>query len=154
MARRRQLKGVAANIAQTCVSRNFDCEGYWTVGMLYAHAEKNETESVVLNLIDCSCEPEPKTTKFVQSIKLLSDILEHNATANQIPIWWVTKAVVSFQFNTGFQKKYHLFGSALGGKPFTCSASISTDLGGTYTYETGGNVWPHNPARESRRYGF
>ncbi|MBQ4845045.1 hypothetical protein [Pseudoalteromonas sp. MMG005] len=52
MARRKQLKNVAGNIAQWCLSRNFDYEGYWAIGQFYAEAKANSTNEVVINLIE------------------------------------------------------------------------------------------------------
>ncbi len=49
MARRRQLKGIAGNLAQWCLSRNFDSEGYWAVGKLYAAAKELGVSEIVFD---------------------------------------------------------------------------------------------------------
>jgi hypothetical protein len=74
MARRKQLKGVAGNLAQWCLSRNFDHQGYWAVGQLYAHAEDNNSDEVVIELVNDFVPNEAVGTKFSDAIKLMSGI--------------------------------------------------------------------------------
>ncbi|MDH1316387.1 hypothetical protein N5C36_20150 [Shewanella xiamenensis] len=154
MARRKQLKGVAGNIVQWCLSRNFDYQGYWAVGLLYAYAQENGTNECVINLVNEHAPNEVTGVKFSEAIKLLSCILQRDLESLKIPDWWVKDAKVIFTFNTDDKKKYHLWASGLGGKPAMCLVEITTDLGKTYTKEGGCNVWVHNPEKESRRYGF
>ena len=154
MARRSQIKGIAGNIAQWCLSRNFDCEGYWAIGQLYAYAEANGQSEIVLDLVEEFIPAEVKDLNNTTVIKLVSDFLQKNLDASKIPSDWLKEVKVTFKFNTKYQHKYHCWGSGLGGKPFVCTVEITTDLGRTYSKEYGCNVWVHNTKRESRRYGF
>jgi hypothetical protein len=154
MARRKQLKGVAGNIGQWCLSRNFDYEGYWALGQFFVHAEANGTEEIVIKVIEEFVPIHAEGIKFSSAIKLLSGVLKRDIISNNIPDWWLKDVSVIFRFNASFEHKYHYWGSGLGGKPFMCVVNITTDLGKTYSKESGCNVWVHNPKREQRRYGF
>ncbi|MEO3879474.1 hypothetical protein [Rheinheimera fenheensis] len=154
MARRKQLKGVAGNIVQWCLSRNFDYQGYWAVGQLYAYAQENGTNECVISLVNEHVQSELSGVMFSETIKLLSRILQRDLESLKIPDWWVKDAKVTFTFNTDYQKKYHLWACGLGGTPAMCHVEITTDLGKTYTKAGGCNVWVHNPEKESRRNGF
>jgi hypothetical protein len=154
MARRKQLKGVAGNLVQWCLSRNFDHQGYWAVGQLYAYAEEHGTDKFVIDLVDDYVPNGAAGVKFSEAIKLLLCILRKDIKSLKIPDWWVKDIQVIFTFNTEYQKKYHFWASALGGKPAMCLVKITTDQGKVYAKESGCNVWVHNPKKESRRYGF
>ena len=154
MARRKQLKGVAGNLAQWCLSKNFDYHGYWAVGKLYAYPEANNTSQFVITLVDNYVPNDGAGKKFSDAVMLMSEVFHRDLNSNRIPDWWVKDAQVIFQFNCEYQEKYHFWSSALGGKPAICLVIVSTDHGKTYTIETGCNVWVHNPKREQRRYGF
>jgi hypothetical protein len=151
MARRKQLKGIAGNLAQWVLSRNFDYNGYWAVGQLYADAGANETDEVTLNLVENFVSNDAVGVKFSEAILLLSSIFNRDIKSLKIPDWWVK---VVFKFNTEYQHKYHCWGSALGGKPFMCVVIVVTDQGKKYSKKLGCNVWVHNPKKELRRYGF
>jgi hypothetical protein len=153
MARRKQLKGVAGNLVQWCMSRNFDYQGYWLVGQLYAHAQAIGINEIVVNPIDNSMIPNPVNGKFSGAFDALTNLLGKILKANKIPYNWIKEIKLVLRFNQEYQHKYHYWGSALG-KPFVCSIEITTDLGRKYKVENGCNVWAHNPKRESRRNGF
>jgi hypothetical protein len=154
MARRKQLKGVAGNIVQWCLSRNFDYEGYWAIGQLYGYTQENDTNECVIDLVNEYVPNEVTDIRFAEATKLLLGTLHSELDSLKIPDWWVKEAKIIFTFNTDYQKKYHFFASGLGGKPAMCLVEITTDLGKTYTKEGGCNVWVHAPEKESRRYGF
>ena len=154
MARRKQLKGVAGNIGQWCLSRSFDYEGYWALGQFFAHAEATGKNELVIKVIEEFVPINEEGVKFSSAIKLLSSVLKRDIKSNKIPDWWLKDVSVIFRFNAVFERKYHYRGSGLGGKPFICIVNITTDLGKTYSKEFGCNVWVHNPKREQRRYGF
>ncbi|CAA6807250.1 MAG: Unknown protein [uncultured Campylobacterales bacterium] len=154
MPRRRQLKGIAVNLAQYCMSRNFESDGYWAMGKFYAYAKKYGTDSIILNLTDYSIKPESKSNTFISAIQLLVDVVEKIINTNKIPASWVRQINIVLNFNAKYEKKYHYWGSALGGKPFFCKAIILTDLGRKYEYETTGIVWIHNPQKERQSFSF
>lgn len=156
MARRKQLKGVAGNLAQWCMSRNFDYRGYWAVGHLYAFTEEMGSNQFVIVLVNDGCvlKNEADDEKFSESINLLLDIFLNETTALNIPSSWIKNVRVVFNFNAIYDTKYHMYRPKFGGNPTTCLAEITTDLGKVYTYETGGYVWCHDPRKEYRRYGY
>lgn len=154
MARRKQLKGVAGNLLQWSLSRNFDCNGYWAVGQLYAYAEENNTNELVIELVNNYVPNEVVGIKFSEAFNLLLRCFQRDLESLKIPDWWVKNAKIIFTFDTEYQNKYHFWASALGGKPAMCKVIIITDQDRTYTKESGCNVWVHNPKKEDRRYGF
>lgn len=154
MARRKQLQGVAGNLVQWCLSRNFDYEGYWAPGQFYAYAEANGTDEVEFHLMEQFVPIHVEAIKFSSAIQLLSRILKRELDSNKIPDVWLRDVIITFKFNTVYQHEYHLWASALGGRPFMCKVEITTDLGKIYKKESGCNVWVHNPIKEQRRYGF
>ena len=154
MARRKQLKGVAGNLCQWCLSRSFDYEGYWAIGQFYAHAEANKTDEITLKLIEEFVPMCTQGIKYSSAIKLLTHMLKQDVKSKKIPNGWLKSVSVIFKFNTEYQHKYHYWGSGLGGKPFLCIVSITTDLDKTYSKEFGCNVRVHNPKKELRRYSF
>jgi len=152
MARRKQFKGIAGNLGQWCLSRSFDCEGYWALGLLYAHADARNSNRVTLNLLDRSTFPELDI--FGKTLELISEFLTMDLKASKIPESWLRKATITFEFNAEYEHKHHHRGSGLGGKPSICIVDITTDLGKTYTKKYGCNVWVHNPKREKRRSSY
>ncbi|MEH6346121.1 MAG: hypothetical protein V7785_13605 [Bermanella sp.] len=152
MARRKQLKGIAGNLGQWCLSRSFDCEGYWAPGLLYAEAEIKNSNRIVLDLFDSPTLPESEISG--KTSKLISEFMTMNLKASEIPEVWLRKATITFEFNTEYEHRYHHWGSGLGGKPSICIVEIITDLGKTYTKKFGCNVWVHDPKREQRRSSF
>ena len=153
MARRNQLKGIAGNLVQWCLSRNFDFEGYWAIGQLYKYAEDLDTNRIILNLKNKTLTPASDSTDFKKAIESLSKVLKNELQSNKIPEAWLKEVSVIFSFNEAYQDKYHYWGSALG-KPFICVAEITTDLVKTYIKESGCNIWVHNPKKESCRNDF
>ncbi len=152
MARRKQLKGITGNLGQWCLSRSFDCEGYWALGLLYAHAETRHSNRVVLNLLDQSIFPDSE--HFGKAFELILSFLAMDLKTSKIPENWLRKATVTFEFNAEYKHEYHHWGSILGGKPCMCIVDITSDLDKTYTKQYGCNVWVHNPKREQRRGSF
>jgi len=154
MPRRRQLKGISGNLAQWCLSRNFDLNGYWAVGQLYAFAKsKKDSEidlAIVRDFVVCDL------ARFEYSEMVLSIYKQYSKDSKclNIPITWIKDVTLNFKFESEYQHKYHYFGSALGGEPAMWTVSITADNGRVYKSEAGCNVWIHNPKREYRRSGF
>jgi len=155
MARRKQLKGLAGNLVQYCMSRSFDCEGYWAIGKFYAYAEATGTKEFAVKLVDEYVPIDAIGIKYSTSIKQLSNVLQRYLESNGIPGEWVQCVSVIFKFDTDYQDKYHPWRTALrDGEPFICTVEITSDLGSTYSKELGCNVWVHDPKREYRRLGL
>jgi hypothetical protein len=151
MARRKQFKGIAKNLAQWCLSRNNDYSGYWVVGQLYKYSREQNENIISVNVLNSNFTHEGEF--FSTLCNSLTKIAKHQMYKNSIPESWLKSISVKFHFEAPYEHKYHCWGSALG-KPMLCSISIVTDLGREYTGESGCNCWVHNPIKESRRYGF
>ena len=154
MARRKQLKGIAGNLAQWMLSRNFDNQGYWAMGQFYKFARSKNTKQIEINLLEKSVTPSPANNDFESSINLLLNILKNEIKTKNIPESWLKEVKISFKFETDYEKKYHYWGAKLGGKAFICTVSIATDLSKIYTQTNGCNVWVHSPTMEQRRSEF
>lgn len=153
MPRRRELQGIAGNLAQWCRSRNFDNEGYWAMGQLYAFAESIRTNELVLNVLEQTLLPAPEAEQFASAFRRISTVVQRELEAKNIPRWWIREMYIVFKFNAVYQQKYHDPLSSFG-EPCVWTVSIKTDLGTVYHKEAGCNVWVHHPQRERCRYGF
>jgi len=151
MPRRREFKGVSKNLAEWCLSRNNDYLGYWAIGQLYSFSQNQKVSVVSLDVLSMQFFPENKELSSL--CNGFAEIVKKQMAANSIPNYWLKSIRIQFHFEAPYQKKYHLFGSAIG-KPMVCSVVIVTDLGREYYGESGCNCRPHNPAREHRRNGF
>lgn len=105
MACRKQFKGIAGNLVQWCLSRN-----YWAIGQFYAHADASGVDEIVINLVDQFVPVGVEGIKFSAAIKLLSDVLQQNIECNVILEEWLQDASVVFKFDTEYQHKYHYWG--------------------------------------------
>lgn len=153
MPRRREFIGIAHNLNQWILSRNFDIQGYWGVGKLYKFAEENGTSEVLIDLRLNKLNPESISKELNEAIDLLAQLLHRIMKSNKMPEYWLQEASVTFRFKAPYQHKYHYWGSALG-QPFICSVYLKTDIGSVYVNENGCNCWVHDPKKELRRYGF
>jgi hypothetical protein len=148
MARRKQFKGIAGNLAKWMVSRNFDTKGYWAVGVLCKQAELNKVTEISLKLIG-----NHDAIEFAVPLEGLRQELYKYMKSCRMPDSWLAEAEVKFEFNVQPIPMYHLWGSALG-TPFVCTVTLTTDLGRKFINQNGCFCRPHNPEKEQRRYGF
>jgi len=147
MPRRRELKGITINFAKLLSGRNNDYLGYWAVGQLSLLAQKNNVESITLDLLTLSNSLDsPQTLEMCQQMKAA---LNRLLVAQKIPCGWVKSVSVEFSFNQEYQEKYHYWRSALG-KHYLVAVEIETDLGYINKAMEGGNVNPHDPSKEHR----
>ena len=153
MPRRKEFKGIAHNLNQWVLSRNFDIQGYWGVGKLYKFSEENGTSEVLIDLRLKNLNSKLSGREFNETTDLLTQFLHRRMDSNKMPECWLQEASVTFRFNASYQHKYHYWGSALG-QPFVCSVYIKTDIGSVYVNENGCNCWVHDPKKELRRHGF
>ena len=148
MARRKQFKGIAGNLAKWIISRNFDAQGYWAVGILCKQAELKRVTEVSFKLIG-----NDDSSEFGVPLEGLRQELCKYTNSCKIPHWWLAEAAVKFEFNVQPNPRYHVWGSALG-KPFICTVSLTTDSGRKFINQNGSFCMPHDPDKEQRRYGF
>lgn len=151
MPRRKQLKGVADMLIQWCLSRNFDHNGYWAPGQIYALTKSHRCTEYTLVIVDDYAEVPRGEAQFPQATELLMNLFKNNLQALGLPLSWIKAAEITFSFDVNFERRMHLWRSELGGQPAMFRVKITTDLGRKFTREGGCNVWVHNPVREQRR---
>ncbi|MFZ6758338.1 hypothetical protein ACO0K9_14105 [Undibacterium sp. Ji50W] len=148
MPRRRQIKSIAAGIADSFNSRNNDLEGYWTIGKLCRFAHAHTTSLLALNLLNIICAP--ANTEFNAVMHDYKVKLRVIMNKQGIPEDWLKAAIIEIDFQPDYEAYLHYFRSALG-SPYTVTAKLMTDQGKIYSARTGGNCKPHDPLRETRR---
>jgi len=148
MPRRRQLKSIAAGLADSFNSRNNDLEGYWALGKLCRFAQEQSSSVVSLDVLNIVCTP--ANTMFNAVMHDYKVKLQIIMRKQGIPADWLKAAKVEIDFQPEYVAHLHYFRSAWG-RPYTLSLELMTDLGKIYRVRTGGNCRPHDPLRESRR---
>ena len=134
MPNRKLLKGIAYNLAQWCLSRNNDYDGYWAVGQLYAYAHENNANKVVVDVLKSKLEP--NTNKFSTLCKSHKAILKKMLDAISIEEKLLKEVLVEYGFEEPYIPKFHNFGSALGGKPSMCRVKFKTDNNREYLFDS------------------
>lgn len=147
MSRRRQLKGTAAGVLSSFVSRNNDIGGYWGLGVIYAELATLPSAGCQLDLLTSESVP-----GFSQAEKVATAYRQHlfrlvektGLNANQI-----TNASIGLMFNLA-EPVNRQAGKASRGEPFRCQMSITDDLGTVWQYCIEGWCRKHNPRKEQR----
>jgi len=150
MPRRRQLKGVAAGIASSFISRNNDLDGYWSLGILYKFTSEIGESVFTLNLLTGESSPEFKSSKRV--VRPYYEYLLKQIENNGFEIFQISSAIVEIEFNTA-RSKMQLCRYTWG-DPFVCRVSITDDLNKKHIYEEHGCCRKHDPNKERRRYVY
>jgi len=150
MPRRRQLKGVAAGIASSFISRNNDLDGYWSLGILYKSISETGVFVITLNLLTGESSPEFKSSKRV--VRPYYEYLLKQIENNGFEIFQISSAIVEIEFNTTQSKM--LLCRYTWGDPFVCRVSITDDLNKKHVYEDHGCCRKHDPNKERRRYVY
>lgn len=146
--RRKELQDVAIGLISSFNSRNNDIDGYWGIGILYLLAQEFKTLSLNFDLLN------PKKSSLFPSISVpLSQhyysMLCSLITKKELSLNHIRVATISMQFESEYNEKLHYFRSAY--TPYVCRILIIDSFGKKYQAMTGGNCWPHNPARERQR---
>jgi hypothetical protein len=92
MPRRKEFKGIAYNLNQWVLSRNFDIQGYWGVGKLYKFSEENGTSEVLIDLRLNRLNSESSGKEFNEAIDLLAQFLYRRMELNKMPECWLQEA--------------------------------------------------------------
>jgi len=150
MAGRRKLQGLAGGLAHYCLSRNFDAGGYWAMGKLYATANSLGIQDISLELLNQEFMPNFDASDLTESVDRLVQLMDNYLQSNGISRECITRAEISFSFETAAEKAIR-DPRRSPGKPFRCRVAIRSDLGTSYTYELGANVWLHDSKKESKR---
>lgn len=138
MPRSRDLKGIAAGLATSFVSRNNDIEGYWGVGVLCRAAAASRCD-VVLDILGRAASPDAKScARAAKNASQHLDILLEKAG---FAVTALTAAQIRLEFG-GVSSTHHQF-------DYRCTVLLTDTRGRQHVFQTSGRCWPHDPARES-----
>jgi hypothetical protein len=136
----RNLKGIAAGLAGSFVSRNNDVEGYWGIGLLCRDAAQTNGV-VVLNLSQRL--PVPATPSSVRVLKAYAQQLDALLQNAGFSPGVLADAEVWLQFGEPSTTHANVV-------MFTCRVALADSKGQRYEAIKHGQCWPHNPTRERR----
>ena len=140
MARRKQLKDIAAGIIHSFNSRNNDLEGFWALGKLRRFAIEQDINMVSLDLLKISSSP--ASNEFDPVLHHYRHKLTALMNKHALPANWLVKAEIQIDFHPEFNHVLHSHRSDWG-EPYVCSINICTDLEKKYSVITGGNCRPY-----------
>ncbi|OUR65890.1 hypothetical protein A9Q79_02595 [Methylophaga sp. 42_25_T18] len=147
MPRRKQLKGIALNLASSFISRNNDVDGYWALGLLYKEAVMSGTTMFTLNLETGESFPQYKFSKrlSIPYFDFLQDQLKKQGFERE----QVVCADIELEFNTAPTSRQIMFKSTWG-DPFVCKISLKDDLSRVWHVEVRGWCGQHDALSERR----
>lgn len=142
---RRELLDVAAAVAGSFVSRNNDVNGYWGLGLLRAHADRNGLRSLRFDILEQDADAQGGAPALVADA--YRRVLARQLAIRRIKPGIVTKAEILLTFdpdepNTPSASTY--------GAPFSCTARLTDHRGREFERVRAGCCAPHNPLRELR----
>jgi hypothetical protein len=147
MPRRRELNGIAGNLLGSLVSRNNDVAGYWAIGKLCALALQTADGEISIELL---------TQRLTRPSPEFDPMLDHYAAhlvssleKRSLPLQLVTAAEVLVSFGGPF-KLDPMRSHPRGTVPFRCTVTLTDDLKRRHVAQHSGEVWPHDPRRESK----
>ena len=147
MAAYKQLKGIAAGLAGTFISRNNDVDGYWGMGVIYSEVSARGVSAVTFSLLDGAVSPSLKCGSLV------TQTYREKAETRLRAVGLTSEEVTSIQIHVCFEQHDHTQKCRIPitwGAPFTCRVTI-TDLHETERSITiQGCCGKHDPKRERR----
>jgi hypothetical protein len=150
MARRKELRGIAYDLAASFASRNNDAEGYWAVGKLYSYSLQSNTKRLSFDLLSA---PDTDASGSLDIIvrHRCAAALGRQLTIRAMPRHWIVSATVHFAFEIPREKLawHENYGR---GCPFECVVEIADELGRRYSGTARGLVAPHDPSVDRQRY--
>lgn len=147
MARRKQLKGLAAGICGSFISRNNDINGYWAVGRLYSNAVDNDLEKVELDLKNRKCVPNTELANLVltrYNEYMFTQLKKMGLKQSQI-----TSATIGVEFNLAADQQV-VPAKLTWGEPFCCTVTLTDDLGNVWQDKSISWCGLHDPNKEMR----
>ena len=136
MAKYKLLKGIAAGLANTFISRNNDIDGFWGLGVIYSEVNELGYDKVIFSLLDNSASIEVKCSSVVT--KGYREIAERMLTHAGFVLEEVTTIQIELHFNQKYEATLH-HPPLTWGDPFSCCVKI-TDI--------------YNREREFTNYGW
>ncbi len=137
--RRKALKGIAADVAASFISRNNDCDGYWTVGKLHLYAREHSMTKI---LIDVSAQLPSTLSESASIAAQYGSMIEAQAAAKGLGI---RASQIEVEFD--LPKTNQCSADETG---FICAVTIVDDRGQAWTHKASGCSHPHDPKRELR----
>jgi len=150
VARRKELKGIAAGLYGSFIGRNNDVGGYWGIGKLCLFAQQCNTHIVHLDLMSQSISP--PSPDFAKLVAGYSSMLQRHLASKRIPSERVTAAVIELDFSPPYPSGKRI-PIMTWGDLFRLTVSITDDRGKVHTIEDYGHCAPHDPRRERESYG-
>jgi hypothetical protein len=147
VTRRRELNGIAGNLLGSFVSRNNDVAGYWAIGKLCAHALWAPGGEISIELLTRRLTP--FGPEFDPMLDHYAERLVSSLKKRWFPPQLVTAAEVLVSFGAPF-KPDPLISRPRGTVPFRCTVTLTDDLYRRHAAQHSGEVWPHDPQRESK----
>lgn len=149
VARRRELKGIAADLLGFCCSRNFDVRGYWGMGILYQLTFNQGLRDLHLDVSPNFTKKDDGLDDYRRAFSqwVLSHMDRHGMQRS-----WLRQAYFSVSFETEEKRRLHQAFLRCG-LPFICDVVLISDLGREYISTEGGYCYRHGncPTTESRR---
>ena len=147
MSRRRELNGIAGNLVGSFVSRNNDVAGYWAIGKLCALAPRTVNGEISIELLTKRLTP--YSPEFDPMLDHYAARLVSSLEKRSFPLQLVTAAEVLIAFGGSF-KSGPLMSHPRGAVPFRCTVTLTDDVHRRHVAQQSGEVWPHDPRRESK----
>jgi hypothetical protein len=129
------------------VSRNNDVGGYWAIGKLYAHARKNQTQNLVVNL--AATQILPDGLEFHPMLLRYSQMLVDRLAYYNVSMESILAARILLSFDAAVAG-CATASSSLPGLPFRCTFEVIDKVARMYSASHLGVARPHNRLRETR----
>jgi hypothetical protein len=98
MSRRGKLRGIAANLLGSFVSRNNDVNGYWAIGKLYSLAGRHRVQTVTVDILAPEMALDSTEVNFVPMLDKYSSMLAAHLARTGIATATLTKAAFELSF--------------------------------------------------------
>ena len=136
---RKALKGIAADVAASFISRNNDADGYWAIGKLHALAREHSTAKI---LIDLSGQLSGMLSEFASIARKYGSMIDTQTAAKGLR---VRSSQIEIEFD--LPKTWQCSADET---RFTCAVTIVDDRGQAWIRKASGCSHPHDPKRERR----
>jgi hypothetical protein len=151
---RKRLKGAVYNLAQWCLSRNNDFQGYWAVGQLYRHVQEQGVNESCLDLCTVQVEYDPllyQALRFLHLQRFKMILARQKLILDGVNMLQVTYRFEALPAAELIQAGLHTTTAPVAATGVCCQVVLQTDQGRHYLARQYDWVWPHDPQRELRR---
>lgn len=147
---RRKLRGIAAGLLSSFVSRNNDVDGYWALGKLYRLVETAGIQKVQIDLL--ARRMEPASSDYAMMLSAYHAKLQQQLIVNGLSLAHLQHALIELDFGLSLQalRSEAVWGHGSG---YRCAISLIDDHGHRHRAEKYGRVAPHDPRNEQRSVG-